>query len=322
MRSHGFPQLRTITRNIEKILVGRAAAALSTAEVTTSVTIVPLPLWSELKPQIDVGIKAQKNANLVLPARIEWSLPPLLLLRAGESVTAEWRITNMGHNLAGSLTVTEAGLSEPVPGQLDTEILFAFSPRDLKRKLAAIAKTGDTAKWEILQSFEEYTRSKLDEANRILAQELSEYHGQSIPGVLDDIALDSLLTQMLFGEGDTSIVSRMVDKALQPDAFKDFDPARYFTLNLKSRALGEVRRTVGDPHIGSKIRRLQKIIGAQNVETLVSAYNEQYPTANLGPKRAAAALTVGAALDVTSVHLVTDEELREYSGRRSAGGNS
>ena len=322
MRAHGFPQLRSLICNIEKILIGRVASTLSIDHIVLATTVVPLPLWAELKPEINVGLKAVKNVGLVLPARIEWSVPPLVLLGAGETVDADWRITNMGHNLSGTVTVSESGLSERVPGQLETTPFFAFSPRDLRRRLAAIATAGDNAKWETLQSFESYTRSKLDEANRILAQELSEYHGQSIPGVLDDIALDSILTQMLFGEGDTSIVSRMVDKALQPDAFKNYDPARYFTLNLKSRAIGEVRRIVGDPHIGPKIRRLQKQVGATDVETLVSAYNEQYPKANLGKKRAAAALTAGPALDVMSVQLVTDEELREYSGRRGASGSA
>ena len=320
MRSHGFPQLRSLIRNIEKILVGRCAASFDADSITTGVTIVPLPLWSELTPVIDVGLKAKKSPDLVLPARIEWSVPPLVALAQGETISASWRITNMGHDLSGSVTVSEDGLSDSVPGQLDTETVFAFSPRDLRRKLASIAKAGEDAKWEILQSFEAYTRSKLDEANRILAQELSEYHGQSIPGVLDDVALDSILTQMLFGEGDSSIVSRMVDKALAPDAFKSFDPARYFTLNLKSRALGEVRRTVGDPHIGSKIRRLQKQVGATDLDTLLSAFNEQYPKSNLGKKRAAAALTVAASAELMAVPLLTDDELRDYSGRRGASG--
>jgi hypothetical protein len=320
VRSRGFPQLRSLIQNIETILIGRAANQLSIENFDTTTTIVRLPLWSELRPEINVGVKLVKNEDLVLPARIEWSITPVVLLAPGQTVDASWRITNMGHNLSGSVIVSSSGLSSHIPGQLDTVSLEAFGPRDLRRKLDGLITLGASAKWLILQSFETYTRSKLDEANRILAQELSEHYGQSIPGVLDDIALDELLTHMLFGEGDTSIVSRMVDKALQPDAFKTFDPARYFTLNLKSRALGEVRRTVGDPHIGPKIRRLQKQVGATDVDALVSAYNEQYPKENLGKKRAAAALTVGPAIGIFAVALVTDEELRAYSGRRGSSG--
>ena len=322
MRSRGFPQLRTLVRNIETILVGHAAQEVATDGFVTATTVVPLPLWVELPPKIDVGLKSAKNEDLVLPARIEWSLPPVVLLRDGESVSADWRVTNMGHNLSGTVQVTSAGISESVPGELSTSPVHAFSGRDLRRKLDALVKAGQTARWLILEGFETYTRSKLEEASRIVAQELSVHNEQSIPGVLDDIAIDGLLTHMLFGSADgsstqrSSIVSRMVDKALAPDAFRTYDPARYFTLNLKSRALDEVRRTVGDPHIGPKIRRLQQQVQATNIDELVRAYNEQYPKENLGWKRAVAALSVGPAAGVMAVPLVTDEELREYSGRR------
>lgn len=322
MRAHGFPQLHQLILSIEQILIGRTASTLNVEGYDARTTVVRLPVWSELPPVIDVGIKAVKHADLVLPARIEWSVPPVVLLTEGQTVDADWRITNMGHQLSGSLTISEFGFSTQVPGQLDVVLLEAYSARDLSRKLANFTKTGATARWEILQSFESYTRSKLDEASRILAQEFSEYHGRSIPGVIDEIAIDSLLTHMLFGEGDTSIVSRMVDKALHPDAFKSFDPARYFTLNLKRSALGEVRRSIGDPHIGTKIRRLHKQVGSTNLVDLVTAYNAQYPKEHLGAKRAAAALTAGPEVGVTAVNLVSDEELREYAGRRGSSGSA
>lgn len=322
MRAHGFPQLHQLITSIECILIGRTAAATNTDRFIGHTTIVRLPVWSELKPVIDVGLKAVKHADLVLPARIDWSVPPVVLLSDNETVTATWRITNMGHQLSGTVIVSQFGLSTDVPGQLDCQLIDAFSPRDLKRKLGQLVEIGATAKWEVLQSFEGYTRSKLTEASRILAQEFSEYHGQSIPGVIDEIAVDALLTHMLFGEGDTSIVSRMVDKAMHPDAFKSFDPARYFSLNLKRSALGEVRRSIGDPHIGTKIRRIHKQVGATNLDDLVSAYNEQYPKEHLGTKRAAAALTAGPEVGVTAVTLVSDEELREFAGRRGFGGAS
>jgi hypothetical protein len=320
VRAHGFPQLRELITSIEQILIGRTAALMDPNGFEGAVSIVRLPVWAELKPQIDVGQKAKKNVDLVLPARIEWTVPPLVVLAHGESVQAEWSITNMGHHLSGAVTISSAGLSDDVPGQLECRVIDAFSSRDLERKLARLIKEGVDAKWLILQSFENYTRAKLDEANRILAQELSEYHGKPIHGVVDEIAIDSLLTHMLFGEGETSIVSRMVDKALHPDAFKTYDPARYFSLNLKSRALGEVRRIIGDPHIGTKVRRLHKLTGAATLEDLVSAYNEQYPKEHLGAKRASSALTAGPEVQVTAVALVSDEELRAYSGRRGSSG--
>jgi hypothetical protein len=320
MRAHGFPQLRDIIHSIQQIVLGRTAEILDATGFETPCTIVKLPIWSELKPAIEVGLKAIKHADLVLPARIEWSVPPLVILSPGESVEAGWRITNMGHNLSGTVTVTEQGMSDVVPGQLDCTTVDVFSPRDLIKKLARIEKDGEEARWEILQAFEGYTRAKISEASRILAQEFSEYHGRPVNGVLDEIAIDSLLSHMLFGEGDTSIVSRMVTKSLHPDAFKKFDPARYFSFNLKSRALGEVRRSIGDPHIGTKIRRLYKHVGATNLDELVTAYNEMYPNEHLGAKRAAAALTAGPEVSVTSVTLVTDEELRDYAGRRNTGG--
>ncbi|KQO98869.1 hypothetical protein [Leifsonia sp. Leaf264] len=317
MRSRGFPQLRTLIEGIDRILIGKTAEQTDPGVREGVNFIVRLPTWTELPPAINVGMKAKKNEDLVLPARIEWNVPPLVMVTPGESVEVEWRITNMGHRKSGTITLTELGQSELIPGQLDGAVIGTFSSRDLNRKLTKLVTDGQSAKWEVLNSFEEYTRSKITEASRILAQEFSELSGRSIPGVLDENAIDALLAEMLFGEReskkDSSIVSRMVDKALDPNAFNDYDPARFFTLNLKARALGEVKRVIGDPHIGPKIRRVHRMSGATTIEAVVAAYNEQYPKEHLGAKRAMAALTAGHQLEVMAGALAPDDELRDWA---------
>lgn len=296
-----------------------------TAEGVTH--IVRLPTWSMLKPVIDVGQKAEKNADLVLPARIDWAEPLLVALAPGESTRIAWRITNMGHRLSGESEVNEFGLVEPIPGQINGGTFSTFSVRDFERKRSKLVTDGGAARWEVLHSFNEYTRSKIIEASRTLAQEFSEYSGKSIPGVLDDHAIDSLLTHMLLGDDPkenanadgSSLISRMVDKALQPDAFNRVDPARYFSFNIRRSAIGEVRRVINDPHIGSKVRRIHKLSGAKSLDELMAHYNAHYPNEHLGAKRAMNALTAGNQLEVMSAPLMTDDELREFAGRRGKG---
>ncbi|WP_159604631.1 hypothetical protein [Agromyces humi] len=320
MRITHFPQMLELVHGIDRILIGRTAAAVDLVEVPDGeTTIVRLPTWSMLKPAIDVGLKAVKNKNLVLPARIQWSCPPLVFLDRDATTQVSWRITNMGHRLSGQIELTRDGQSEEIPGQVGGSVDVAFSKRDLGRRIQKLATDGDVARWQVVQSFEEYTRSKIAEASKQLAREFSEYHGRSIPAVLDEQRVDALLTHMLFGKGDSSIVGRMVEQALDPVAFDKFDPGRYFSLNLKRSALGEVRRVIGDPHIGSKVRRIHAKANVSSLEELVEVYNEYYPNEHLGAKRAAAALTAGHFPEVFAEGL-PDSELRDFADRRIGGG--
>ncbi|MFE6966680.1 hypothetical protein ACFVAJ_16350 [Agromyces sp. NPDC057679] len=315
-----FPQMLELVEGIDRILIGRTAEEADLSQAADGETvIVRLPTWAMLKPAIDVGLKAIKNKNLVLPARIEWSDPALQFFSSDEQVCLDWRITNMGHRLSGQVQVTREGQVEQVPGQVGGTIEAAFSRRDLQRRVQKLVEDGAVARWQVVQSFEEYTRTKITEASKQLAQEFSEYHGRSIPAVLDEQRVDELLTHMLFGKGETSIVGRMVEQALGPTAFDKFDPARFFSWNLKRSALGEVRRVIGDPHIGSKVRRIHAKANVTSLEELVELYNAQYPKEHLGAKRAAAALTAGHVPEVFAEGL-PESELREFADRRIGGG--
>ncbi|WP_332798106.1 hypothetical protein, partial [Xanthomonas sp. WCS2019Cala2-53] len=86
-------------------------------------------------------------------------------------------------------------------------------------------------------------------------------------GVADHVALEGLATSLLWGteaQAD-SIVLRMVDRAASTH-INNQPLGSWFDINLRARAEEAVRRHIGDPHIGRKIRRLAREQGPDSID--------------------------------------------------------
>ena len=68
------------------------------------------------------------------------------------------------------------------------------------------------------------------------------------------------------------------------------DPLRYIAVTLRRDAEQEIRRRIGDPRIGPKIRALHRQHPGISLPDLVDRYRELHPQDRLSVRRAAAAL--------------------------------
>ena len=55
-----------------------------------------------------------------------------------------------------------------------------------------------------------------------------------------------------------------------------------------------MRRAIGDPHVGPKVRGLARELGTTDVDTIVAAYRRRWPGDHLAADRAGQALSVGS----------------------------
>jgi hypothetical protein len=295
-----LPRLAAMCDAIGETIAGRAANALDAKTFPEQGAIATMPSWAWLVPIIDVGKKG-KNADgerIAMPSRLVWENGPVVVLTPGVPVELKWHLTCLGHDSRGSVVVL---YMEDIGVQLtaDTDIVLPpewgefVSLRGAERLARGIVTQGQTGRWGLVTSLEHFTNNKLNHANSTVAAELGEFANHAIAAVLDDIAIDELLSEMLYGQGGSSVITRMVDRSLLPETFQHVDPMHYFAVGLRARAEEAIRRRIGDPKIGPKIRRVLIRSEATTLDELLTAYNKAHPRDSLAKKRAIAALTAG-----------------------------
>jgi hypothetical protein len=182
----------------------------------------------------------------------------------------------------------------PPPSGMSPPVVTTFATkRQAQRFLNGYIKQGEGARWELLTGLEIFTKNKLNRANTIVAAELAAHTSHSLPSVLDEIAIEDLLAKMLYGENGSSVITRMVDRAIDPKQFRKVDPMHYFATGVRARAEEAIRQRIGDPKIGPKIRRIVAIHKPESMTELLATYRRIYPRDSLAVKRAIAALTAG-----------------------------
>ena len=296
---HGW--LDALCEHLQAAIWAAAAADLLTdrAHWPTRAAVLALPCWRWAEPAADVGRKARAadGGTLLLPVRIHWQPGPLLLVPRGQPVRAAWRAAGLGLDGDGAAVLActphpgarldpGTGLPEQVTGR-------AVSRAAIAEELAGFAAAGRPARWDLLAMLEPYVRSAVTRAHSRVAIEVAgPGSGSSRPSVLDDTDLDAVVDMLLLG-GDTGgpgPVARLLDRCLRPDTFRRVDPLRYIAVTLRRDAEQEIRRRIGDPRIGPKIRALHRQHPALPLPDLVARYREQHPRDRLSMGRAVAAL--------------------------------
>ena len=257
-----------------------------------------LPCWRWAEPAADVGRKARAadGGTLLLPVRIHWQPGPLLLVPRGQPVRAAWRAAGLGLDGDGAAglacTPHPGGTARPGHRPAGTGDRAGGVPGAIAEELAGFAAAGRPARWDLLAMLEPYVRSAVTRAHSRVAIEVAGPAAHSRPSVLDDTDLDAVVDMLLLG-GDTGgpgPVARLLDRCLRPDTFRRVDPLRYIAVTLRRDAEQEIRRRIGDPRIGPKIRALHRQHPALPLPDLVAAYREQHPRDRLSMGRAVAAL--------------------------------
>lgn len=230
-------------------------------------------------------------------AYIHWA--PSIVVEPGTEVS--WRIVERGVEQTGTFTAySPTDIDGDYPGG-------APAPVAARRK--ALTARGGAARFELVNALEFHVSELLEASSRLVARELEGRLGDEAEtwapslnhGVADKVALESLATDLLWGadEQADSIVLRMVDRAATTH-INNQPLGSWFDTNLRARSEEAVRRHIGDPHIGRKIRRLAREQSPSSVEELIELYRRAHPRESVGRERVIAALSADKTLDSVS----------------------
>jgi hypothetical protein len=297
--------LVALCTRLHDILVGRAAQALlvEPAAVPEECSVWAAPSWLWTFSRIDVGRKgrAADGGRLRLPVRLEWSTGAVALVRPGQPIDQGWTATGLGHTGSGVLRVESAqGLDRDIVRENETGLptfarLAALTRQEALGALERLVADGAQARWETLLWLEPHLDQALHRAHASVASELAEHWG-SRRALLDDTKLRAIADVMLLGDEDQpGKVAQMLERCLRAETFRKVEPSRYIKEALRRDANTEVRRAIGDPHIGAKIRRVARELGPRSdLDSVITAYRARYPRDRLSRDRAVAALSVSA----------------------------
>ena len=257
-------------------------------------------LWRE--PKISVGRKARAKdgASYALPVRVTWDGGHLRFGPDGRSCAPnEWAAVGMGWDLSGTCGTTMfSGGDIPGPGfawpatvPVATEVSGSA-----ERALAELVDRGRSARWEFLLWLQPTVSSALVRAHSAIRAEMGDPRAGTLgPPLVDQVKLDQLRDQMLFGDDThTSAAERLLTLCTAPGTFRRVDPLRYLTTAIRRDATTTLRRAIGDPHVGPKVRALSRELGTTRVATIVDEYRRRWPSDHLAAERAEQALSVGS----------------------------
>ncbi|GAB2734341.1 hypothetical protein [Nocardioides pakistanensis] len=295
--------LHSLTDRLHAILVGQAAEALLSRPegLPDEAGLWVTPSWVWLFSRVDVGRKdrALDGSRLRLPVRLDWSQGPLVFVAEGEKRVCGWTAAGLGHSGTGtvSVSVSPSAVLDAIEADIDTglpqQVVLAVRGRvALVTELERLVEEGRSARWSAMLYLEPYIESALHRAHASVAHELSVASGEP-QKLLDETKLASIRDRMLLGDEDhPGKIAQLLDRCLKPTTFAKVEPLKYIKESLRRDANTEVRRAIGDPHIGHKVRRVAREIGTDDLDQIIATYRERYPNDRLSKQRAAAAMSV------------------------------
>lgn len=324
--------LERICGLLEAILHGRAAERLLESNLEPGKhKLLVFPAWDWRKPAMEIGRKAVDRATgqtLLMPVRLDWggndSLVQIVAPDASDEVF-HWRAQSMGWSDAGTANVSDFQSWSRIaengttlvsgPESLSENVRSAVSTRgDTEAALRSLSIAGSDAMWQLVLGLEQYVGKTVRIAHAAVSHDIGRLTG-NVQDVLHETGVEQVVNKMMFGapedgQAESASVMRMVELCLRPNCFTKVDPLRYMHIHLRRDAEDEIRKSIGDPRIGSKIRRLAVTMPGASLDQLVEEYRREYPADKLSMKRAEAALSVNSDPMARSVLLDADTNRR------------
>lgn len=320
------PTLDSLCSHLESILWGRAAErllsidgavpAVAAGEVGSR-TLVLLPAWDWRLPAMKIGRKGRDHESgetLLMPVRLDWGGNDALvqLVRhEGPARPFRWTAQSMGWSDTGEWA--DAGeLSSHISHQAEkpsrvTSLNAIVSDENYSapgiqcftaQSLHDLVRAGRQSQWQLLFSLEPFVTATVHKAHAAVSHEIGALTGR-VQTVLHETGIEQVVNVMMVG--DTAVdstegasVSRLLEHCLRPDRFAKVDPLMYLSRNLRRDAEDHIRRAIGDPRIGPKVRRVAAQMPGATLEEIVAAYRLEHPQDKLSTSRAQAALNVGS----------------------------
>lgn len=212
-----------------------------------------------------------------LNARLSWTADGTTeRLTAEPGEVLSWRLTtgrrgdviDQGNHTAGEET------SGPLPETPVTDTRTAVAD-------------GRQAVFFLADAMEPTVRHTLLGANQQISRELL---GNAL-GVVDPVTIDTLTARMTYGDGDErgeSTVFRMAKLSVTAPGNIPLD--YWWARNLRYRASGAIRKHIGDPNRGPKVRKHLAELGDVPLEEAIASYRARYPADSLSDQAFRASL--------------------------------
>ncbi|MDI3329709.1 MAG: hypothetical protein QJR09_03095 [Micrococcus sp.] len=322
MTEDGQPQrhaaLEELCGQLESILWGRAAGALLAAGLPAGQwDVILLPVWDWRLPAMEIGRKGLDHDSgdaLLMPVRLDWGGNDALLRladQAGPPPSYRWTAHSMGWDDEGELQWNSSRSGSHQGGRDGIVISGNKSAPGIRRRtvedLDELVRAGRQSQWQLLFSLEPFVTSTVRKAHSAVSHEIGELTGR-FQSVLHDTGIEQIVNVMMVGEPtaggiDAPSVPRLLEQCLRHDRFTKVDPLMFLRRNLRRDAEDQVRRAIGDPRVGPKVRRIARQMPGATLEEIVAAYRLEHPQDKLSTARAEAALQVGSDPMARSVAL-------------------
>lgn len=292
--------LWTLTEWMHRILAQRVAERLLAGDLPDYGALFVPESFGWMYSKIDAGRKeiGPDGGRLTLPVRLEWSEPVAILTQNTELA---WGTASMGHLESGACKVVLDELRHSEDEHVDRDehgipvaAVVAVDPEHvLRRRLQVVVDEGKQAYWEMLQTMEPRVKLMLRRAHVGVSRDICEFQGMPDRLLLDETALEAVVTDFILGTGDEiGKLRAIIEKILTPASMHRVDPLRYINRAIRRDAAEAIRRQVGDPRIGRKIRSVSKDLDVRDVAAVVEAMRDLYPKDKVSTDRVVAALSV------------------------------
>lgn len=289
---------------LDRILLGRGARRALEHPIPAGASLFVLPTWGWAHPLIDVGRKDRdrQGGRLLLPVR--YTFYPSNVIVTSRPQVVHYVGVGLGHGMAGSMLLDPS--ADPGQGPADGRLSLpgtwgpASHAGSVASRLNELDQDGQLAYWEALGVLEENLEHALKRASCAARDGVV---GKP-PAAVDDITLERIRTEMVYGtDHGVSPIQRLVERCTRPGTFARVDPEKYVVTSVRTDARAAVRKALGDPHVGSKVRHLAIEMPEADLDELVAAYRQRYPSDRLSTSRARAALTVAPNANAVTVPL-------------------
>ena len=289
---------------LSRILLGGAPGAPRPARGGGPAGLGVGPWGAGPGPRIAVGRTPRRRGGgtYLFPVRVEWDPAPLV--RVTSPVRASWSAVGMGIDHQGTCLIRPGTGPAFEPLRLDGDRppenaeAAVMEPGQLEQTLQWFAEDGRLALWDAVTFVERYVDTAVHKAHAFVSKDVA--GSDDAPPLLDEQSLVVVHYELTLGSAKvSSSLLRIVDRSLSPLAYAKVDPQRYVVKAVDRDAQEAVRRAVGDPKSGTKIRALARQMGIRppygepDIEAVTGRYRQLRPAEKMGRARVAAALSTG-----------------------------
>ncbi|MCG7308279.1 hypothetical protein [Brachybacterium sp. ACRRE] len=290
---------------LDRMSWGRSASRHVRPSRPARLHALPPTMWVTPAGEIG-GHKAASRG--VLPATVEWDEGTICVAAPDptEHTSTTWTLNAAGMHRSGAIVLAEGAplAGRPSRNMWSRHTAPVMSTYEAGQALDDLEEQGELAKWEMLQSLEHFAHEKIGAISSAICREISGADDtEAAPHLLDDEQMGVVVTNVIYGtSGTTSRILRGLERCLDPATTRNVDPVRYLTTQVRRDLADEVRVAIGDPQVGSRVRRIARGLGTgATLDQIIERYNQAHTSDRISTSRAIRALTVAPTLESSAV---------------------